>query len=456
MRRLQVLAAMPPSLYRKYVKNWDKTRYAEVFKNKYRIYLPIRVKPKPVKSKVEPKVKSVLEKNGYTIDDYKKGLCKDKHNRIQKIGGVLTHLKENDLLKSFNEDKARSGATLNESMLGVISRHPYDIAGMSTDRGWKSCTGLRACDRGEHDRSFYIDTEIKAGSLIAYLIASNDKNITKPISRILIKPFDDIDAETTSYKIQKVYGYKVPEFVTAVNNWIKTNLKKLNSGNLAFLKPGVYDDSASDVVNNKVTNAAKNIIQKDPLNSYKKFNKVLHLRYALKEVIDEPEYQVNFSKSDFLKYLKSIPKKKLTFVLMELHWNKYTYRFIKPLVDTIDTDLLVEASIAENHMTVLKLSGRSLERRHVQKLKDVFRYKIRPLNLIKDFTIKYPEFFIDVIDLIIDNINQMESNLNIIEKATNEQIKVFVEWYVEKGRSILNPPSTRAERKLVDFLESKT
>ena len=89
----------------------------------------------------------------------------------------------------------------------IISRHPYDIAGMSTGRGWRSCMHL---EDGQFNE--YVPQTIAAGGLIAYLCNEDDKNIKNPKGRVLIKPFapnyDEMNYEEPNFKLfcSRVYG----------------------------------------------------------------------------------------------------------------------------------------------------------------------------------------------------------------------------------------------------------
>lgn len=74
--------------------------------------------------------------------------------------------------------------TIEDTYEVVISRHPYDIAGMSTDRNWSSCVDLR----GGSNRH-YIISSIMSAHLVAYLIKKADKNINRPLARMLLKPY---------------------------------------------------------------------------------------------------------------------------------------------------------------------------------------------------------------------------------------------------------------------------
>jgi hypothetical protein len=60
----------------------------------------------------------------------------DKRQKF-KIGKILQELGETELLDEFKKDETRQ--LKNKELVIVISRHPYDIAGASTDRNWTSC-----------------------------------------------------------------------------------------------------------------------------------------------------------------------------------------------------------------------------------------------------------------------------------------------------------------------------
>ena len=94
----------------------------------------------------------------------------------------------------------------NSNLMVVISRKAEDIAGMSTDRRWKSCMELPGYDKnrmeggGFNSHLFY---DIKLGTIVAYLIRKEDKDIEDPLARIAIKPMFGVD-DTISYSIIKI------------------------------------------------------------------------------------------------------------------------------------------------------------------------------------------------------------------------------------------------------------
>ncbi|NCC70436.1 hypothetical protein EOM09_02545 [bacterium] len=72
----------------------------------------------------------------------------------------------------------------------VISRHPYDIARMSTDRGWRSCMKLPTHEDPECGEYYhYIKKDIEKGTLVCYFIRKEDHSIKNPLGRINIKPY---------------------------------------------------------------------------------------------------------------------------------------------------------------------------------------------------------------------------------------------------------------------------
>ena len=243
--------ALKPSQYRKYVKKWDKERYQDIFTDSkyehdrkgFRVFLPIRqIEQKP---KVSPKIVRMLKDFGYQVDDYIKGIAQkiDDPKRKIKIGKILN--KDPELQKLFVNDPQRK-ATKNEYE-AVISRHPYDIAGMSTDRGWRSCMNLKD---GEYKR--YVKQDIKYGTVIAYAVRKGDRNIDNPVARVLIKPFLEINYEKKKKDLSvlfgvedRIYGEEPAGFREAVLGWVDqvNNRKALNNVTGMELHKSLYQDS---------------------------------------------------------------------------------------------------------------------------------------------------------------------------------------------------------------------
>jgi hypothetical protein len=237
-----ILEAMPPSLYRKHVKNWDRERFADLFqdpkfktdRNAFRVYLPLAASKEQVVN-VPPEIQAALTDKGYEVQDYKAGLAKEKDGkRVMKIGKLLPPA----LQQTFANDKSRQAQ---DEYVVVISRHPYDVAGMSTNRGWTSCMNLKS---GIHKK--YVKADIKQGTVVAYLVKTSDLDIKSAVGRIAIKPF----IETVTKKIvfgaeNEVYGTNAPGFKQTVKAWVDYTNNKIVTDDmiLAQLAPGLYTDS---------------------------------------------------------------------------------------------------------------------------------------------------------------------------------------------------------------------
>ena len=307
--------ALSPSQFRKYVKNFNRNRYEQLFKelgskyghdkNFYRIYVPIigsTDKPEYI-SQTNKEVKDFIEDNGYELVDYIKGVAKFKNAKNTKsIGKVLKSLGNELLLSKFVSDEERKAykSTELDNLMVVISRHPYDITGSDTDRNWTNCMtmahpksektqslvkqhqnlkdrlkqvdnpGLKKKvedlknkieDRKEMGENVkYLMSDVKKGSLISYLINKNDKNINNPLSVLNIKPYVNKKDNNDFILISDntMYGNGIPEFKKTVDKF----LKDMNGGDrvdgIFCLKDGIYNDGGSREINYKKINWKNN------------------------------------------------------------------------------------------------------------------------------------------------------------------------------------------------------
>jgi len=240
MKLHQLLEALKSSQYRNLVKGWDKSKYADLFGGKYRIYIPLGEKSKDIRS--NPEVESFVKSQGYEIEDYLTGIAsKDNGKRKVRIGKLLA--KEPELKKLFDNDSSRNSSQ--SEYVVVISRHPYDIAGMTSGRAWEdeSCMNLETGKKRE-----YVPIDIKEGTLVAYLIKNTDKNIESPAARVLIKPFVSIDgSKDIAFGVEdKVYGKPSPEFQQTVVDWANEINKKKKLNGIFQLNDKLYNDSFKD------------------------------------------------------------------------------------------------------------------------------------------------------------------------------------------------------------------
>lgn len=258
MKTLYVsLSALVPSEYRKYVKKWDTKKYESLFRRfsgdrkRYRLYFPLK-KVKATKAKVPARIVDELLTKGYQVEDYKMGLARDtsgKRKNLTSIGKLLS----NEALKLFVNDPQRQGvATSQDDYMVVVSRHPYDIASMSTGRGWTSCQDLRAKDY----QVKFVATDIKKGSLVAYLVkkikdknhkrfGQFDVNIENPVARIKIVRYENPENPDEFYLVSsKIYGNVggLPQFKETVDDFCAKASKSANQ-NYEVDDQSVYLDS---------------------------------------------------------------------------------------------------------------------------------------------------------------------------------------------------------------------
>lgn len=204
-----------------------KNRYNEYFKGKDRIYLDFSEGDDL--SDTGEKVENVLTDNGYEMISYFKGLCRKKSDpeRILKIQRILNKLGMIVLKDEMDRDRSRASSTKDEKKV-VISRHGIDYAGASTDRDWYSCREIVIDDDWEEFYEFHWE-EIKQGSLIAYLINSDDINIKNPIARTLIFPyFNSNDPSDILLYPDEIFGNANQSFWRFVRDECLEITKKIN------------------------------------------------------------------------------------------------------------------------------------------------------------------------------------------------------------------------------------
>jgi len=272
-------------------------RYKDLFskyshdKNAYRIYFDLKPEESEEKLKPPSEINRFLFNKSIELVDYKKGLVKDKYGREVKLGKVL---KENpELLKKFNEDPQRT-ASKDQKYKVVISRHPYDIAGMSTGRGWTSCMNL---EHGENRE--FVPMDIHEGSLVAYVIKSTDTNITHPVGRYIIKPYLKKYSNDKIFKVDPTsYGTKIPGDLKVINSWLDDANKDKELGKYT-LNQNLYQwDLPTHVYN----------FSKNPKDSVKNLNvlfKDIGVNVEYKETPDGTEINVNDNLE--FKYIDELP-----------------------------------------------------------------------------------------------------------------------------------------------------
>jgi hypothetical protein len=198
----------------------------------------------------EFEVMDALKGTGFQIDDYVKGFAKDKAGRQISLQKALTRLGKTDLVNKVNRDPRRELSQQQPRIL-VFSKHPYDIAGASTGRGWTSCMNLY---KGSQKK--YLSADIEEGSIICYLTKKDDININKATARVFIKPFINVKNEEDVYYSaeESVYGTAPESFLVFVKE-ILTEVQPEKAGNFELVST-LYCDSSE-----KITKFGKRIEQ---------------------------------------------------------------------------------------------------------------------------------------------------------------------------------------------------
>lgn len=177
--------------------------------------------------------KYVLTKHSYI----KGFVTKDKQQ--YKIGKLLRKWyqedKDEDLLnylEAFRDDPLRKSNR--KPYLVVVSKHPYDVLGASTDRHWSSCTNLGNSiiytkktedEKRKGSQADELVQSLNNPYLVAYLVDPDDSNsqgkimIQHPLARILIYPFKHEDGRY-NWSIGGVHGNNNDLFTEIVKDWV--------------------------------------------------------------------------------------------------------------------------------------------------------------------------------------------------------------------------------------------
>lgn len=231
------------------VNNWGETKApvnisAHVIpKDQDRVVIPLK---DPSEGNVEPHpaVKEHLDHHGYAVSDYQAGKAKDKYGRDVNIGKVLNKTNaEKHVVSAFLTDPNRSHKRLHDDMQVVISRHPHDVAGMSTGKDWTSCLDMK----GGINKHLLPD-ELHQGTHVAYLTKKGDDVARAPLARIALKPYRE---EKTGRQVlvpeHKIYGNAAGSFEHTVNSWTNEHFP-LKDNTFYTKNTKVYDDSNQPVI----------------------------------------------------------------------------------------------------------------------------------------------------------------------------------------------------------------
>jgi 2'-5' RNA ligase len=194
--------------------------------------------PKPPEELVQH-----LSKHDLEVHDYAKGLAKKKGDtRPIRIGRALHRTGAPESLKrTYENDPNRTGSGSMDGHHIVITRHPHHVAAMSTGTHWKSCMTMGGQGEEEGSESHHLESDIKYGTHVAYLVHKNDTNIERPLGRVAIKPFVNSDGKRALRPEGKPHGDLPDGFHSAVKGWTKKHFP-LEAGKVYSKHGALYDD----------------------------------------------------------------------------------------------------------------------------------------------------------------------------------------------------------------------
>lgn len=230
----------------------------------------------------ESAIRTHLQRHGYHVTDYIGGYATDTAGKnTYRIGKLLA---SNNAMKFPYEGYKQDTSRIKDTMV-VISRRPEDIARMSAGRHWGSCMSPH---RAEFNA--FAHRDIEHGTIVAYLVRTRDPEINDPLSRLLIKPYQDrphnlaliatpldglghdihalrpirtlfnrlfarkppvpdiapVPAVQTIFVPEgKVHGGRSPELRATVDRFVATHLNRNAPDGAYYLSPQLYCDSNS-------------------------------------------------------------------------------------------------------------------------------------------------------------------------------------------------------------------
>jgi len=177
-----------------------------------RIYFPFTIKNE-VKKDLPESVSKFLELIRYKMIPGDVKYCLDAYGRKYSIAKALLDSSD-EIYDEYQKFLQSENFVKPQECLICISRHPYDIIGSSTGRGWTSCFDFTKKENQ------YFTEKMGEGCLVAYLITKKDRNIKSPISRILIYNVGD-EKEPHFLTDNLIYGSRIDGFKEEVNSIVR-------------------------------------------------------------------------------------------------------------------------------------------------------------------------------------------------------------------------------------------
>lgn len=257
MKFKQFIKEESPIMDPKYSKEFEslgakikyKDRYKELFKEGDRVYLPVKGELKvdlrdfdiDIMDAIEKRSRELESKVGFEIfamESFEKDKIIFKnynHGYNKKYDEIKNNYKfiytYEELIKEYgSEAEKRMLSSIpkvgnHDKLMVMISRNPCDIGSMSTGTHWTSCMNLY---NGMYNT--YTREDVKFGTLIAYLIDSDDKDAKKPLGRKLIKPYINYGEKLRKELLvltKPTYGMFTDKAEKVIKEWLNKHQKDI-------------------------------------------------------------------------------------------------------------------------------------------------------------------------------------------------------------------------------------
>ncbi len=169
------------------------------------------------------------------IDDFSM-----ENQRLQRAGGPASAISDLNPLDFITNNLPSIDSINPDNLTVVISRDPQLIGEMSSGQCWRSCMS----EDGDFFR--HVDADIREGTLVAYVVNSDDTNARYPLMRVLLKPYENAETGERILVPQKTYGVVAES--TAVQAMLDETLREFTrsvngdaQGTYTRI-PSLYDD----------------------------------------------------------------------------------------------------------------------------------------------------------------------------------------------------------------------
>ncbi len=184
-----------------------------------------------------------------SISDLLKNTNGDKVNtNVSRVrinyGAPRTKTISSNLVDAFNNDKTRAPSGMNI----IITRDPYEVAGMATGKTYKSCMKLpeHTDDPDEGLNYEHIQHDLKHQNLAVYLNHSDDNDIDNARSHIMLKRYTNKEGHDIWRPTKLVHGDQIEGFHKAVTDFAENNWPA-KPGSRYTLTRGLYKNAATTI-----------------------------------------------------------------------------------------------------------------------------------------------------------------------------------------------------------------